>query len=155
MFRLPWRLSLAVFPNGSPGGITNRGQSLAFPFVSREMLLLTFSPIPREGSALEEGDAARIARNQEFLRMLRDASCEKLDAATAHLLGHWDEFSRGDEVNYVLNINSVQPEPSAHLLGIDIHLTKHLLCYDLDYFRLLRRRFSRQGGVQQEGVWRP
>lgn len=105
----------------------NRGQSLASPFESKGALLLTFSPVPREGNALEEGDAARIARNQEFLQMLRDVTCEKLDVATAHLLGHWDQFSRGDEVKYVLNTNSVQTEPSAHLLGIDMHLTKYLL----------------------------
>lgn len=50
------------------------------------------------GEALESGDMGRVARNEEFLQMLRDLSTEKIDFATAHLLSQWDVFSGGDEV---------------------------------------------------------
>lgn len=50
------------------------------------------------GEALENGNVARVARNGEFLRLLRTLSSEKIDVATAHLLSRWDSFTDGDEV---------------------------------------------------------
>lgn len=53
------------------------------------------------GEALENGDVARVARNEDFLRLLRAQSADKTDFATAHLLSHWDAFTDGDEVRRV------------------------------------------------------
>ena len=52
------------------------------------------------GEALENGDIARVSRNEEFLELLRCLSSDKIDFATAHLLSHWDSLSGGDEVSY-------------------------------------------------------
>lgn len=54
----------------------------------------------RPGEALENGDVSRVARNEEFLGLLRGLSSDKIDFATAHLLSHWDSISGGDEVRY-------------------------------------------------------
>lgn len=58
------------------------------------------------GEALENGDVARVARNDEFLQLLRAQSADKIDFATAHLLSHWDAFTDGDEVRYVRQRNT-------------------------------------------------
>lgn len=94
----------------------------------RYVLLPCLSLVPRDyfsttGEALESGDTAKVARNERFLRLLRNLSADKIDFATAHLLSHWDSFSGGDEARVTPCFRLRETSPDAKINRILLHMS--------------------------------